>query len=135
MLKVGFKQNGLRFPFVGVVVLAPHQRRRPVRVASEPLIIYDGCGRSVLLNVRLERFRAFEITVRNLESKIGYRIPRNASTVRIKAGTIEVVTILVRLASGKNTAFDFHRLPFQSSGRDAEGDVRGILPVMTDRRV
>ena len=41
ILKIGFEQEGLRFAFVGIVVLSPDEGRGPIRVVAQRLIIYD----------------------------------------------------------------------------------------------
>ncbi len=48
---------------------------------------------------------------------------------------IKVVAVFVRLASGKDAAFDFDSAPNQSGGGDTESDVTRILPMMADRRI
>src|SRR5205807_4498011 len=70
-----------------------------------------------------------------LQGKIRRRIPGNASAGGIESWPIKIVTVFIRLASGKNAALDFQGAPDQSRSGDAEGYVRRILPVMNDRRV
>ena len=47
VLKIGFEEKGLRFAFVGVVVLSPDEGRGPIRVVAQRLIIYDRSGGTV----------------------------------------------------------------------------------------
>src|SRR5882724_11587867 len=88
--------------------------------------------------VRLEGFGALDITVRNLQRQILRRVPGNTSAVRIELGLIKIVAVFIRLTAGEDAAFNFYPAeagPDQTRGCDAEGDVRRILPMMTERRV
>src|SRR5215475_6081009 len=124
MLVIALQQNRLRFPFVGAVVLAPDERGRPVRVRAESLIIYERSSGAVLFQVRLERLRAFQISVGDLQREIRCRVPGDSPAVGIEARTIKIVTLFIRFASGENAAFDLHGLPLQAGGRNSESDVR-----------
>ena len=75
------------------------------------------------LHVRLERFRAFDVTVRNLQRQILHWVPGHAAAVGIEPRPVEVIAILVRFAAGENAALDFHIAPLQPGCRDAKGDV------------
>ena len=46
-----------------------------------------------------------------------------------------IVTVFIRLAPGEDAAFDFYVAPLRTDSGNAERDVRGILPVMSDRCV
>ena len=120
---------------MGVVILSPHQRRRPVRIRPERSIIYERRGGAVAVHVGFEPFRAFNVSVRNLEREVRSRIPGDSSAVGIESRPFEIVTVFVRLATGENAAFDFHRPPLQSGSRDSERHMCRILPMMSDRRV
>ena len=77
----------------------------------------------MLLQIRLEPFRALDVAVRKLQGQVRRWVPGNAATVGIEAWPIEIVPLFVRFASGKNAAFDFHAAPLQTGGGDAERDV------------
>src|SRR5438094_10110908 len=87
------------------------------------------------VDVRVERFGALDVTVRNLQGQILRRIPGNAAAVRIELGLIEIVTVFIRFAAGEDAALHFNGAPNQSRCGDAERNVRGILPMMTERRI
>ena len=66
--------------------------------------------------VRLERLGTFDVTIRNLQRQILRRVPGDPPTVRIEFWLIKIVAVFIRLAPGKNAAFDFDTAPNQSGG-------------------
>ena len=91
----------MRFAFMGDVVLSPDKRGCPVRVRPERSIIYERCRGAVLLQIRLEPFRALDVAVRNLQGQVRRRVPGNAAAIGIEARLIEIVPLFVRLASAE----------------------------------
>ena len=87
------------------------------------------------VHTRFQSLGTVQIAVRNLQSPIRTSIPSDARAGRIKAGTIKIVSILVRFAPGKHAAFHFESPPDDSQRRNAKSDVAGILPVMRNRSV
>src|SRR3954470_24337416 len=87
------------------------------------------------VDVRFERLRTVQITVRDLQSPIARRIPRDASTRRIEARAIKIVSVFIRFPPGKEAAFHFKASPNGSERRHPKGNVTGILPVMRNGRV
>src|SRR5438552_16677653 len=73
--------------------------------------------------------------MRKLQGKIWRRVPGNASAGGIESRPIKIVAILIRLASGKNAALDFHGAPDQPCSGTAASDWRRILPVMAKPRI
>jgi hypothetical protein len=80
VLKIGFEEKRLRFAFVGVVVLSPHESRGPIRVVAQRLIIYDRSSGTVAVYRGFDRFRALQVAMRKLQGKVRRRIPGNTST-------------------------------------------------------
>ena len=76
------------------------------------------------LHVRFERFRAFDVTVRDLQRQVFRRVPGNSAAVGIEPRPVEIIAILVRFAAGENAAFQFQGAPLHSGCRDAKRDVR-----------
>ena len=76
-LIIRFDQERLRFAFASLVVLAPDKCVRPVAIVSEREIVNDRRGRAMPFQVGLERFGAFDVTVRNLQRQILRRVPGN----------------------------------------------------------
>ena len=73
---------------------------------------------------RIDGFWAFDVTVRNLQRQILRRIPGESAAVGIELRLIEILTVFIWLASGKNAAFNFYIAPYKSSRGDPESDVR-----------
>src|SRR5437899_11143615 len=71
--------------------------------------------------------------MRNLEREVGHRIPGDSAAEGIEPWSVEVVTVLIRLAPSEDAAFDLHAAPLQSCGCDSECDMRRVLPMMVDR--
>src|SRR6266480_4495902 len=117
------------------MVLAPHKSVRPVAIVPKRQVINDGrCG-AMTFQIRLELLGAFDVTVRNLQRQVLRRVPGNTTTVGIETGPVEIVTIFVRFAASENAAFDFDIAPNKTARGDAKSNMRGILPMMTKRRV
>src|SRR6266852_5308741 len=74
-----------------------------------------------------------DVGMRNLEREVGRRIPGDSAAEGIEPWSVEVVTVLIRLAPSEDAAFDLHAAPLQSCGGDSECDMRRILPMMADR--
>src|SRR5215813_6380675 len=83
----------------------------------------------------LGRFRAFDVALRDLQRQIFGRVPGNTAAVRIKSRLVEIVAIFIRFPSCENAAFDLDIAPNETGGSHTEGDVRRILPMMSDRRI
>src|ERR1700741_1084532 len=85
--------------------------------------------------LRFGRLGTFDVAVRTLQREIFCGVPGDAAAVRIKARLVEVIPVLVWFAPSKNTAFHFDISPDQTSSGHPEGDVRGVLPVVTNWRI
>ena len=57
---------------------------------------------------RIDGFRAFDVTERNLQRQISCRVPGESAAVRIEIRLIEIVAVFVRLAPGEDAAFKFY---------------------------
>src|SRR5437667_12043604 len=125
----------MRFPFARIVVLAPNKSVRPIAIVSKREVINGGRSGAMPCQVWLERFRAFDVTVRNLQCKILRRVPGDAAAVGIESWLIEIVAVFVRLTAGENAAFDFQVAPNNPARGDTERNMCGILPVVAERRV
>ena len=72
---------------------------------------------------RIESFRAFDVTERDLQRQISHGVPRQSAAVRIEIRMIEIVAVFVRLPSGENAAFDLYIAPNKTRRGNAERDV------------
>src|SRR2546423_556153 len=102
---------------------------------SKREVVNNGRRCAMSFQVRLECFWALDVPIRNLQCQILCRVPGDAATVGIEFWLIKIVAIFIRLAPREDAAFNFHISPDQTGGGDAEGDMRRILPMMSERRL
>ena len=108
----------------GVVVLATNETVRPIAVVSEREVVDCRCRRAMPVEFGIDGFRAFDVTVGNLQRQISCGIPGKSAAIRIEIRLIEIVTVFVRFAAGEKAAFDLYIAPNQTCRGDAERDVR-----------
>src|SRR5258708_39011278 len=89
----------------------------------------------MLIDVRLQLFGRFDEAVARLERPILGRIPAHSPGTGIQSQRIEIPALLVGLSAVEDRSFDFPTAVDDSARYDAVGDVRGVQPVMTDRRL
>ena len=61
-LIIGFNKERLCFALAGVVVLAPDKTVRPIAVVAEWEVVNDRCRCAMPVQLRFERFGAFDVT-------------------------------------------------------------------------
>src|SRR5438876_9125108 len=62
------------------------------------------------------------------------QVGRESSGVRVEADAIESPSLLVRLATVEGRSLQFPVPSKEAGGQDAETDMRGVLPVVRQRR-
>src|SRR5437870_7020027 len=77
-LKIRFQQKRLR-RFTVIVVLSPDERGQPISILAEWQVVNDRRGCAMSFHVRLERFGAFDVAMRNLQRQIRRRAPGKAA--------------------------------------------------------
>src|SRR5579884_1685934 len=79
-------------------------------------------------------FRAREIRVRGAHAPLCSGIDGETPRIGIESAKIDIGAVLVRLATVEHRPFELPGAREEAGGDDAERDVRGILPVMRERR-
>src|SRR6185369_16948308 len=87
---------------------------------------------SLCVNLRLQLFRAVQMSVADLERPVSVWIVRCSKGVRIERRMIELVSFLIRLAAGENGRIEFKVSPSVTQCLDTVSDVRRVQPVMSD---
>src|SRR6266540_1467668 len=78
--------------------------------------------------------RALEAAAAQLQGPVRGGIVRKAQRSRVEPAGFDVVAVLVRLAPAKRRAFDLQVAEDVAERHDSVGDVRGVEPVVRDRR-
>src|SRR5437667_10720641 len=97
----------MRFPCARIVVLAPNKSVRPIAIVCQREVINGGRSVAMPFQVWLERFSAFDVTVRNLQCQILRRVPVDAAAVGIESWLIEIVPALGCPEPGTHAVLDF----------------------------
>src|SRR5512146_1625153 len=99
-------------------VVGPQSTRRP----------------ALLVDVWLQLLGIDEMAPAALQRERARWVPGEADRGRIKRPGFDVPAMLVRLAPVEAADLDLHAIEHHPGGDHAEADVRGIEPVMRDRR-
>src|SRR5438067_9488539 len=87
------------------VVASPDETRRPVAACERAVVLHRG-GRAPDVRVRLLRFGAAEEAVGDLCGPVSVRHEPETRRARVPLVRVEVVAVLVRLASVEERAFE-----------------------------
>ena len=82
--------------------------------------------------VRPQRLGAVQISIRDLEAGVRRRIDGEATGPGVQRPEVEVPAVLVGLAPMEERALELEKAVVDARGQDSEGDVRRVLPMVTD---
>ena len=83
---------------------------------------------------RMQRLWTLQVSVSRRHRPIRIEVRAESAGVRVEPDGIDPPPLLIRLATVENRAFELPVVPEDAGGEHAEADVRGILPVMAERR-
>src|SRR5689334_14168222 len=93
----------------------------------------DRSGNALHRLTRVQDLRALHPSVAGGHRPVQCRVEGKSTRVGVELDRIEVPAVFVRLPAVEDRALELESIREQPGGNDTEADMRGILPVVTQR--
>jgi len=114
------------------MILAPSQGSRDYATVAQGVGIADRRGGPVLAFLRIELFRAGQITIGRLRAPLGRGIPAQPAGIRIQMGRTDFPAVLTGLAAVEPGSLQLPLSAADAQRGDPEGNMGRVHPVVGD---